>query len=79
MSNMDEFNRITVLVLGKLYDSFPRATRVEVKDVHEAPDDNDVMNFAYTVEFLTSEGYIRHGGANDEGLFFIEVTLTRRA
>ena len=76
MPNMDEFNRISVLVLGKLYESFPQAIRLKVEDVHEAPNDNDVKNFSYTVEFLASEGYIRHGGANDEGLFFIEVTLT---
>jgi hypothetical protein len=29
-----------------------------VKDVHDALDDNDVRNFSYTVDFLTSEGYI---------------------
>jgi len=78
MPNMDEFNRITVLVLGKLYGAFPQATRLEVKDINDAPDDNDVRNFSYTVDFLTSEGYIKHQGASDEGLFFIEVCLTMK-
>ena len=78
MPNMEEFNRITVLVLGKLYETFPQAIRLKVEDVYDAPDENDTKNFSYTVDFLTSEGYIKHQGANDEGLFFIEVCLTMK-
>jgi hypothetical protein len=75
---MDEFNRITVLVLGQLYEAFPQALRLKVEDVYEAPNENDIRYFSYTVEFLASEGYIKHQGASDEGLFFIEVILTMK-
>jgi hypothetical protein len=78
MPNMDEFNRITVLVLGKLYEAFPQAVRLEVEDVHDGPDENDVKNFSYTVEFLASENYIKFQEASDEGRFFVEVTLTMK-
>jgi len=78
MPNMDEFNRITVLVLGKLYEAFPQAVRLNVEDVHDAPNENDVRNFSYTVEFLASENYIKFQAASDEGLFFVEVTLTMK-
>ena len=78
MPNMDEFNRITVLVLGKLYESFPQAIRLTAEDVHDAPNENDVRNFSYTVEFLGSEGYIKYQAGSDEGWFFVEVCLTMK-
>ena len=80
MSNMDEFNRITVIVLGKLFDAFPRPIRVLVEDVAEAPseqpDENTIRNFDATVRFLASEGFLKYEGESDEGRFFYETSLT---
>lgn len=78
MSNMDEFNRITVLALGTLYQAFPQAVRLQVEVIDENPDSNTIKNFYYTVYFLSSEGYIKYEGAQDEGKFFIEVMLTMK-
>jgi hypothetical protein len=79
MSNMDEFNRISALVLAKLYDAFPQGIKISVEEVNETngePDKNTIMNFHYTVSFLASENFLKYEGASDEGLFFGEVILT---
>lgn len=60
---MHEFNRITVLVLGTLYQAFPQAVRLEVEVIDENPDSNTIKNFYYTVYFLSSEGYLKYEGA----------------
>lgn len=82
MSNMDEFNRITVIVLGKLYDAFPQPIRVLVEDViekpNEKPDENTIRNFDATVRFLASEGFLKYESESDEGLFFYETSLTMK-
>lgn len=75
---MHEFNRITVLVLGTLYQAFPQAVRLQVEVIDENPDSNTIKNFYYTVYFLSSEGYLKYEGAQDEGKFFIEVMLTMK-
>lgn len=82
MSNMDEFNRMTVIVLGKLYDAFPQPIRVLVEDVVEKsnkkPDENIIRNFDATVRFLASEGFLKYESESDEGLFFYETSLTSK-
>lgn len=82
MSNMDEFNRMTVIVLGKLYEAFPRPVRVLVEDVieqpGEKPDEAAVRNFGGTVRFLAAEGFLKYEADSEEGLFFHETTLTLR-
>lgn len=84
MVNMDEFNRITVIVLGKLFEAFPQPIRILVEDVlvepnespNEMPDETTIRNFDATVRFLASEGFLRYQGESDEGVLFSETTLT---
>ena len=75
---MDEFNRITVLALGALYQAFPQAVRLQVEVIEKNPGSNTLKNFYYTVNFLSSEGYLKYEGASDEGKFFTEVMLTMK-
>ena len=79
---MDEFNRITVVVLGKLYDAFPQPIRVLVEDVLEnptdKPDENTIRNFDATVRFLAAEGFLKYEGESDEGVRFYETSLTMK-
>jgi hypothetical protein len=79
MSNMDEFNRITAIVFAKLYEAFPQGIRLVVEDVTDGngtPEENTIRNFDYAVRFLASEDFLKYTGESDEGLFFVEVTLT---
>ncbi len=82
MSNMDEFNRVSVIVLGKLFEAFPQPIRVLVEDVNEnsdtKPDETLIRNFDATVTFLASEGFLKYGSESDEGRFFNETVLTLR-
>lgn len=82
MSNMDEFNRITVIVLGKLFDAFPQPIRVLVEDVvenaNEKPHENTIRNFDATVRFLASEDFLKYESESDEGVFFSETSLTMK-
>lgn len=79
MSNMDEFNRISAIVLAKLYEAFPQGIGIlaeEVSETDSKPDEDTIMNFDYTVRFLASEGFLKYESESDQGLFFGEVILT---
>lgn len=82
MANMDEFNRITVIVLGKLFNAFPQPIKIFVEDVveepSEKPDESTIRNFDATMRFLASENFLKYESESNEGLFFYETSLTMK-
>ena len=54
MNNLEQFNEITVRVLGKLYESFPNPIDFEEVEF-------DAKTFQNTIDFLNKEGFIRIG------------------
>ena len=78
MSNMDDFNEATVLILAKLYDAFPQRLWFKVADLVEvAADDNKLRNYGDTILFLESEGFILYE-YNKLNEVFDGVTLTSK-
>ena len=78
MSNMDDFNEATVLILAKLYEAFPQRLWFKVVDLVEAAaDDNKLRNYGDTILFLESEGFIRYE-SHKLNEVFDGVTLTSK-
>jgi hypothetical protein len=77
MSNMDDFNEATALILAKLYEAFPQRQSFEIARIVEGADDNKRINYYDTILFLEREGFIRYEGkvATDS---FSNVTLTSK-
>jgi hypothetical protein len=59
MSNMDDFNKATALVLEKLYESFPQRISIDIEELEPDVDKNTLRSFADTLLFLEREGFIR--------------------
>jgi hypothetical protein len=62
LSNMDDFNEATALILAKLYESFPQRQSFEIARLVEGADDNKRLNYLDTILFLAREGFIRYEG-----------------
>jgi len=56
MSNMDEFNTLTIHVFNKLLDEFPQPIDFSSRD--DEPGDISQENYFYTFQFLEREGFI---------------------
>lgn len=54
MNNLEQFNQITIWILGKLYESFPNPIDFEEVDFEQ-------QTFQNTIDFLHKEGFIRVG------------------
>jgi hypothetical protein len=77
MSNKDEFNRIAAYVLQNLDAEFPKPIfRLEAKELVDEKDEDAVMIFSYTVEFLQAEGLLTYMAGSDMGLQFSILKLT---
>src|SRR5687767_6467858 len=76
MSNIDEFNRLTVHILNALYEMFPAHGILNVQDFHENVDAQAMANFDGTMTFLRDEGFLKYGVAA-EGQLYVGVQLTR--
>jgi hypothetical protein len=76
MSNKDEFNRIAALVLETLDEHFPVAVTLTAEGIIDEEDQEAVMVFYYTVQFLSSENLLRFESDIDQATIFTEMTLT---
>jgi hypothetical protein len=77
MSNMDDFNEATALILAKLYEAFPQRISFKVTDLIEGADANKLRNYGDTILFLTNEGFIRWD-TRSSNESFNHVTLTSK-
>lgn len=90
-SNIDDFNTGVALILGRLYESFPKAIQLNASDlptIHYS-DDNPLTDekidrynnlykiYYHTAFFLLDEGYIR-GNKVDNHTYINECTLTSK-
>ena len=78
MTNKEAFDRYVVLILGEIYDNFPQPVELNLQKFDDTLDRNTIENFASTIDFLTREGFIRHGDGVDEGFYFSDATLTMK-
>jgi hypothetical protein len=76
MSNKDEFNRIAAVVLEKLDSEFPKAIRLQAEGIVDEADQDAVMIFCNTIEFLERENLLSYDSAADTGTLFNGVRLT---
>jgi hypothetical protein len=60
MSNMDDFNKATAMILEKCFAAFPQRISVKVRDLDPTAEDNTLRNFGDTIIFLAKEGFIRY-------------------
>ncbi|WP_040590776.1 hypothetical protein [Methylobacter marinus] len=79
MSNMDDFNRCTALVLAHLYDAFPQEVHpFKLADLEPDLSENTAKNFAATVVFLAEEHFIVCGKATHDGMTLTHARLTSK-
>jgi len=78
VTNKEAFDRYVVLILGEIYDNFPQPVELNLQKFDDTLDRNTIENFASTIDFLTREGFIRHGDGVDEGFYFSDATLTMK-
>jgi hypothetical protein len=67
MSNIDEFNKATAIILSKIYESFPRRLSVQVGTLVE--DQKDVGLYGDTIMFLVNEGFLTFESRSGNQLF----------
>lgn len=73
MSNIDEFNKATAVILSKVYESFPKRLAVQVTDFVENP--NDAELYGDTILWLHNDGFLHFEGRVENRLFY-GLTLT---
>jgi len=79
MQNIDEFNRLTLEILGRLYEEFPNEIFISVNEFYEDSQATSHLDtFAGTIEFLRREGYLIYESGTDEGVMFSGMQLTMR-
>jgi hypothetical protein len=87
-SNIDRFNKATILVFDKLYQAFPVPVELDVSKIAmdtlpaDATFDESFQSIEpvfYTIEFLRKEGFIEYAEHPLDGKSFFQVRLTSKS
>lgn len=87
-SNIDRFNKTTLLVLDKLYQEFPIPIELSASKIamDTLPPDatydesfEAVEPIFWTIKFLKNEGFIDYGDSTIDGMTFYQVRLTSKS
>ena len=71
MSNMDEFNKATAVILDTLYESFPLRIHLRNDTFGADKDEQTLHIYSDTIIFLEREGFLRY-----ESLFSYSAAMT---
>ena len=76
--NMEDFERYAAYVLNACYEAFPGAVALNFWEVDPSAGDLVNGNFVATVDFLASEGFIRSGDIDMDGVYAQDLCLTAK-
>lgn len=86
-TNIEHFNRVVLVALDRLYDSFPVPIELNIAEVATAatpgmlppePSFNDLEPTFEAIKFLATEGFLKYSDHWLDGTAFLRVQLTMK-
>lgn len=87
-ANIDRFNKVTLVVLDTLYQSFPvpielNTAKIAMETLPENADYDESFQASepvfWTIEFLKKEGFIEYSDSTCDGTTFVQARLTTKS